>query len=238
MGFTREEVIQKVKEGFDFTGMDIKGIDLSNADLRGGKFRRVNFRYTDLRGANLQDADLRESILRHVVLVKANLSGADLSNADLTHADLRGANLVNAKLKDAKLDGARGISEKVFFTQVMIDSLAQNNKLSINGDVITILTKKNARFTIVPAYRFIKVESGEDSLHLLGRVKTEKEMKELNIEVMSNSAICGDTVYTIEPGFIGIPVLDEKKDEKESVKTEKDKKDSLQMLAEFILKNT
>lgn len=238
MAFTREEVIKKVKEGFDFTGMDIKGLDLSGADLSNGKFQKVNFRYTDLREANLQNADLKGAILRHVVLIKANLSGADLSKADLTHADLRGANLVNAKLKGARVDGAKGISEKVFFTQVMIDSLAENNKLSINGDVITILTKKKASFNIVPAYRFVKLESGVDSLNLIGKVKSEKEMKELKIEIMSNSAICGETVYTIEPGFIGIPL--EKEDEvgKKAEKPEKGKQDSLQMLAEFILKNT
>ncbi len=237
MAWTREDIIKKVKEGFDFTGMDIKGLDLSGADLSNGKFERVNFRYTDLREANLQNANLRGAILRHVVLVKANLSGADLSKADLTHADLRGANLLNAKLKDAKVDGARGISEKVFFTQAMIDSLAQNNKLSINGNVITILTKKKASFNIVPAYRFIKLESGEDSLNLLGKVKTEKEMKELKIEIMSNSAICGENVYTIEPGFIGIP-LEKGAGPEKAQESEKQRKDSLQMLAEFILKNT
>lgn len=238
MKFTREEIIQKVKEGFDFTGMDIKGLDLTGADLKGGKFQKVNFRYTVLKEANLEKADLREAILRHVVLVKANLSGADLSKADLTHADLRGANLVGARLKDAKVDGAKGISEKVFFTQAMIDSLAENNKLSIDGDVITILTKKKASFNIVPAYRFIKVESGEDKNKLLGKVKSEKELKELNIEVMSTSAICGETVYTVESGFIGIPVSEEMADKASSQKQEKEKKDSLQMLAEFILKNT
>lgn len=238
MALTREEVIQKVKEGFDFTGMAIKGLDLSKADLSGGKFCRVNFRYTDLREANLQNADLREAILRHVVLVKANLTGADLTRADLTHADLRGAILVNARLKDAKVDGARGISEKVFFTQTMIDSLAENNKISINGNVITILTKKKASFNIVPAYRFLKIESGEDKLHLVGKVKTEKEMNELKIEVMSNSAIYGDSVYTIEPGFIGIPLTEKEEGEKKESVPEKEKKDSLQMLAEFILKNT
>lgn len=238
MAWTRDEIIKKVKEGFDFTGMDIKGLDLSAADLRNGKFRKVNFRYTDLKGANLENADLREAILRHVVLIKANLSGADLTKADLTHADLRGANLLNAKLKDAKVDGAKGISEKVFFTQVMIDSLVQNNKISINGNVITILTRKKASFNIVPAYRFLKLESGDDSLNLIGKVKTEKELKELKIEIMSNSAICGETVYTIEPGFIGIPLEKESEVEKKSEEPAKEKKDSLQMLAEFILKNT
>lgn len=238
MAFSREDIIRKVKESFDFTGMNIRGLDLSGADLSNGKFQKVNFRYTDLKEANLQDADLRGAILRHVVLIKANLSGADLSKADLTHADLRGANLVNTKLKDAKVDGAKGISEKVFFTQVMIDSLAQNNKLSINGNVITILTKKKASFNIVPAYRFVKLESGDESLSLIGKVKSEKEMKELKIEIMSNSAIYGETVYTIEPGFIGIPLEKEEDVEKKAEESEKGKKDSLQMLAEFILKNT
>lgn len=238
MTFTREDIIRKVKEGFDFTGMSIKGLDLSGADLRNGKFQRVNFRYTDLKEANLQNADLRGAILRHVVLIKANLSGANLSKADLTHADLRGANLVNATLKDAKVDGAKGISEKVFFTQTMIDSLTQNNKLSISGNVITILTKKQASFNIVPAYRFVKLESGDDLLNLVGKVKSEKEVKELKIEIMSDSAICGETVYTIESGFIGIPLEKEEKIGEKPKEQEKEKKDSLQMLAEFILKNT
>ncbi|HEY4716991.1 MAG TPA: pentapeptide repeat-containing protein [bacterium] len=236
MKFTREDVISKIKDGFDFKGVALRGLDLSRADLKNGKFQGVNFRYTDLREADLSNADMRTANLRHVVLIKANLSGADLSMADLTHADLRGASLVNTKLKDAKLDGAKGISEKVFFTQSLIDSLVQNNKMTITGDVITILTKKNASFNIVPALRFVKIEAGDDSLDVLGKVKTEKEVKELKVEIMRNSAVYGDTVYIVEPGYIGIPIFTETALEQEA-KPEQDKKASMQMLAEFILKN-
>jgi hypothetical protein len=233
---TREEIIEKVKKGISLEGANLKGIDLRGAELKGGSFKDANFRYTDLREANLQGADLRGAKLRHVVLVGSNLSNADLRGADLTHADLRGANLAEARLENAMVKGAKGISEKVFFTQKTLDSLNEKNKISLEGNLLTILTEEKPSFTIVPAYRFIRVESGgEDKLQVLGKVKTEEEAKQMDIDIYRDSAIFKDTVYVVEPGFIGMPKREEAPSPKESKKAPS--KSDEEMLADFLLKN-
>ncbi len=242
---TREEIIDKVKKGISLEGANLKGIDLRGAELKEGNFKDANFRYTDLREADLQGADLRGAKLRHVVLIGSNLSNADLRGADLTHADLRGANLAQARLENAKVKGAKGISEKVFFTQKTLDSLNEKNKISLEGDLLTILTEEKPSFTIVPAYRFLRVESGvEDKLQILGKVKTEEEAKQMDIDIYRDSAIYQETVYVVEPGFIGLPKIEEAPlapsapsdpSPKEPKKTPT--KSDEELLAEFLLKN-
>lgn len=238
---TREEIIAKVKEGVSLEGANLKGIDLRGAELKGANFKDANFRYTDLREANLEGANLQGAKLRHVVLVGSNLSNADLRGADLTHADLRGANLAEAKLENAQIKGAKGISEKVFFTQKTLDSLNEENKISLEGDLLTIMTKEKPCFTIIPAYRFMHVESGgEDPLKVLGKVKTEEEAKQMDIDIYRDSAIFKETVYVVEPGFIGVPKIgvpkrDEPTPPKEPKKAPPKSDDEL--LADFLLKN-
>ncbi len=233
---TREEIIDKVKKGISLEGANLKGIDLQGAGLKGGSFKDANFRYTDLREANLQGADLRGAKLRHVVLVGSNLSNADLRGADLTHADLRGANLAQARLENAQVKGAKGISEKVFFTQKTLDSLNEKNKISLEDDLLTIMTKEKPCFAIIPAYRFLRVESGgEDPLQILGKVKTEEEAKQMDIDIYRDSAIFKETVYVVEPGFIGVPKIEEAPPPKEPEKAPP--KSEEELLAEFLLKN-
>jgi len=204
---TREILVESVKKKIGFESADLRGLDLKGADLRGGVFRGANFRYTDLREANLEGSDLRRANLRHVVLTSSNLARADLREADLTHADLRSANLTGTKLEGAKIGGAHGVSQKVFFTQKMLDSLNDQRKIELSGNVLTILTGEKPSFNLEVAYRFIIVEGGGQDAHgLLGKVKTEKDLSSIKAEVYRDSALIGDVAYRVEPGFIGIPV--------------------------------
>lgn len=204
---TREEIIEGVASGRSFEGEKIQGVSLKDANLRGGKFANASFRYTDLQGADLYGADLKGANLRHVVFHGANLGDADLRGADLEHADLRGSNVTNIKLHGAKLQGARGISTKVFFTQEQLDKLNEQNKINLDGHELTILTGDNPTFQIHEAYRVVKVDSGEDVESLLGKVKTAEDLLSMEgVEIYMESAIIGETVYTLEAGFIGVPL--------------------------------
>jgi hypothetical protein len=80
-------------------------------------------------------------------------------------------------LEGAKIGGAHGVSQKVFFTQKMLDSLNDQRKIELNGNILTILTGEKPSFNLEVAYRFIIVDGGgEDTNNLLGKVKTEKEL--------------------------------------------------------------
>jgi len=206
---SREEVLDKVQRGEDLSGFDLRGIDLQKADLPGANLKGAQLRYANLSGADLSKADLREANLRHALMLGVNLSEADLRDADLTHADLSGSNLVNTKTSGAKMEGSKGISNKVFFTQKVLDSLNDEDKIKIDGNRLAITGPDGLEraYEVVPAFRFLKQETeGEDKFDLVGKVKTEKEVKEMGVDAYANSAIYNDIVYEIESGFIGVPI--------------------------------
>jgi uncharacterized protein YjbI with pentapeptide repeats len=126
--YTREEIIEKVKNGeslkgadlteADLTRVDLVGVDLSEANLSGAELGFTNlgvailnranlsganlFR-ANLGGANLSEANLNKANFWESNLAAANLEGADLIQANLSGANLSGANLSRAKLGLAKL---------------------------------------------------------------------------------------------------------------------------------------
>jgi hypothetical protein len=231
---TREDVEKGIKNKASFEGANLKGIDLKSLDLSSGIFRNANFRYADLTNTNLSNADLSGASLRHAVLVNTNLSGADLTNADLTHADIRGAIMVGTRINNAQVHGAKGISEKVFFTQELLDELNANGKLLLEGETITILTKAKPRFNLQQAVRITSIDSGDDADKLVGKVKTLKELKDIEAEIFPDSVVIKDNVYRVETGFVGFPVKEENANKgKEESKAKKDE----ELLAEFFLKN-
>jgi uncharacterized protein YjbI with pentapeptide repeats len=233
--YTREEVIKGVKEGRSFENDDLRGINLKGADLSGGKFKGANFRYTDLREAILRNADLRGANLRHVVLAGADLTNADLSNADLTHADLRGAVLVGTKLSGAKIDGAKGISNKVFFPEKTIERLAETGALELEGEILKVSGKDGIKkYEVERAYRFVGVEGGNDSLKLIGKVKTKSEILKMNAEIYQDNILISDVVYKAEPGFLGTPVGEGEKEAKEE--KAQPLPEDIKLLSDLILK--
>lgn len=131
--FTRDDVIEKVRnhislEFADLRGLDLRGIDFRKANLSGAemsecrlsgarlgqanlqkaKLFEADLSTVDLSGANLAGANLQKAILvganlSHAVMPGASLRFADLSGATLAHADLSGADLVRAKCRETDL---------------------------------------------------------------------------------------------------------------------------------------
>ncbi len=97
---------------------------------------------------------------------------------------------------------------KLFFSQRLLDSLIEEGKISLEKNILTLLTGDRPSFELEPAYRFIKTADGSSDPHrLVGQIKYEKDIKALNAEAYLDSVIYRDTSYEVEPGFIG-----EKKD--------------------------
>ncbi len=74
--FTREELLQIVRNARKLRGADLKHLDLSGADLR-----KANLMGADLRMVNLSGSDLREADLREAQLFRANLRAVYLTGA-------------------------------------------------------------------------------------------------------------------------------------------------------------
>ncbi len=76
--------------------------------------------------------------------------------------------------------------------------------LSYLQDVQASFPGKELRFIAIPAYKFVRLESGhDDSEGLIGRVKTREELDSLNPDIFRNTVQLGNTIYHTELGYVG-----------------------------------
>lgn len=115
---------------------------------------------------------------------------------------------------------------KLFFSQRILDALINEEKISLDGNTITILSKDRAAFELDPAFRFTRTADGcRDPHDLVGMIRLEKDMRAMHAEIYLDSIIYKDTAYVVEPGFIG--------EKKELI----DKLSDTELLARFLLEN-
>ncbi len=116
--------------------------------------------------------------------------------------------------------------KKMFFSQKILDSLIDEGKIKLDGNILTVLSKDNMTFELEPAFRFVKTADEKPDPHgLVGQIKSEKTLKEMNAEIYMDSVIYRDTGYQTEPGFIG--------EEKELM----EKLSDTDLLARYLLEN-
>lgn len=114
----------------------------------------------------------------------------------------------------------------MFFPQRILDALADEGKLTIEGNVLTILSRDRPSFELEPACRIARTADGGPDPHgLVGLIKSAKALREMGAEVYLDSVIYKDTAYQAEPGFIG--------EEKELM----DKLADTELLARYLLEN-
>ncbi len=120
------------------------------------------------------------------------------------------------------------MSEKLFFSQDILDAWCEEEKVQVDGEVLTINRTPPSKFQLIPAYRIIKVAGGgEDPNKWVNKVKTRKELEEAGADVYMNSVLVGETAYDTEYGYLAEPMKAEKKEEKSDES----------LLTEFLLKN-
>lgn len=92
---------------------------------------------------------------------------------------------------------------RLFISQQRIDKLAADDRVVLEGDRLEV-PALGATFRLAPAVHFLKVVSDENDVHdLLGRVKTEEQLRALGGELFANSVLLGETAYECENGFVG-----------------------------------
>jgi hypothetical protein len=115
---------------------------------------------------------------------------------------------------------------KLFFSQRILDALINEEKISLDGNTLTILAEDRATFELDPAFRFIRTADGcRDPHDLIGKVQFEKDLRSTHAEIYLDSILYQDTAYVVEPGFIG--------EKKELIK----KLSDTELLARFLLEN-
>jgi hypothetical protein len=102
------------------------------------------------------------------------------------------------------------MARHLFIAQQTLDAWVEQDKVEFDQNVMTI--KADGRsFKMVEAVRFVKVEGGdEDTAGLLGRVKTNDQLKTMGAERYRDSVLHQDVAYKVQEGFIGEVFLKQK----------------------------
>lgn len=93
----------------------------------------------------------------------------------------------------------------LFVSQSMLYAWAEQRKIGLQGDVMLLLTGpgQGRSYALEPATRFLKLVGAEQDPHrLVGKVKTEEQLRKLGAEVLGASVLLGDVGYEVQPGFL------------------------------------
>jgi len=120
------------------------------------------------------------------------------------------------------------MSEKLFFSQDILDAWCEEEKVQVDGEVLSINRNPPVKFQLVPAYRIICIAEGcEDTNKWVNKVKTRDELESAGADVYMNSVLVGDAAYDTEYGYLAEPMKSTKKEEKSDES----------LLTDFFLKN-
>lgn len=118
------------------------------------------------------------------------------------------------------------VKKKIFLPQEKLEAWVKDGRVSFSDNVITTLTGNRLKYKLVPAYKFIKLTSGDvDEPKLLGSVKTKDDIKHLKPDIFLDSIIIGDIAYEVEMGYIG------------NLKIDDEEMDDIKLLSKYILEN-
>lgn len=93
---------------------------------------------------------------------------------------------------------------KLFFPQAVLNKLADEGKIQLDKNILTLIATDRPSFELEPAYKITKTADGSRDPHgLVGQIKYEKDLKAEHAEIYLDSLIYRDVAYTAEPGFIG-----------------------------------
>jgi len=94
--------------------------------------------------------------------------------------------------------------QNLFFSQRILESLINEEKIKLTGNRITIVSKDNPTFELEPAFRFLKTADGRPDPHnFVGQIKCEKDIRAIHGEIYLHSIIYKETAYVVESGFLG-----------------------------------
>jgi hypothetical protein len=91
---------------------------------------------------------------------------------------------------------------RLFISQQRIDRWVAEERVTLEGDRM-ILPSLGATFRLRPAVHFVRSVSEDGDPHeLLGRVKSEEQLRALGGELYASSVIVGESAYDCETGFV------------------------------------
>jgi hypothetical protein len=93
-------------------------------------------------------------------------------------------------------------NNRIFFPHEALDHWMGEERVELDGDFMS-LASEGHRFKLESAVRFVsEVGGGGDSLNLLGKVKTLKQLDDIGGELCAGSVIVGEEAYEVVEGFL------------------------------------
>lgn len=104
------------------------------------------------------------------------------------------------------------MSGLLFVSQAVLESWTEHGKIDFQGDLMTLRSGEGQGHSYVlgPAVRFMKVlGTDRDPNALLGKVKTDTQLRALGAEQLGDSVVLGEFAYEVQPGFVAELTLQE-----------------------------
>ncbi len=100
------------------------------------------------------------------------------------------------------------MSGLLFVPQTLLDEWLEHEQADVTADGLQLLPS-GPTLALDGGYRFVELLDGADDAALLGRVKSEAQLRELGADPCGDSVLLGDVVYEVIPGFIArTPLLE------------------------------
>lgn len=95
---------------------------------------------------------------------------------------------------------------KVFISVDALEEKTASGTATVSGEIVTF-AELDKTAHLAPAVYFQRIAGGDpDALRLLGRVKSEAELREMGADHQASSVIVGETAYDVVEGFLGTVV--------------------------------
>lgn len=92
------------------------------------------------------------------------------------------------------------MSGLLFVPQALLDDWLQEGLADLTADGLQV-PSASVTLQVEAAYRFTAVLDGADDACLQGKVKTERQLRDLGAEPYGDSVLLGEVVYQVVPGF-------------------------------------
>lgn len=105
---------------------------------------------------------------------------------------------------------------RIYVSQALVDRWLVEARIELDGDLLRVSGAPSSLF-INPAVYFVRIDGGAadtesgtdpraDPNKLVGCVKSSQELAQMGAEHYDTSVVLGEQAYTVQPGFIAVPV--------------------------------
>jgi hypothetical protein len=93
------------------------------------------------------------------------------------------------------------LHNKMFIAQATLEAWLESQKVDFDGSKVT-LTAFRRSYDLEPAVRFLSIVGGSGDSMLLGKVLSERQILDLEGELLGESVVFGQIAFEVRAGYI------------------------------------